>query len=89
MCSTSPDTAESLADADSGHRRLIRCRVLGHRIWFVDDPARPLDVTRGCVRCHDPATFRTLVTVNDDPARPGFVQVEGAERLVGFLEGLR
>lgn len=66
------------------------CRVFGHRHpWFVDDPARPDDLTVGCTRCKDPSTFRTLVQVESDPSNPDVVRIGGLDRLEGFLEGKR
>lgn len=65
------------------------CRVFAHRVWFVNDPRRPLDITTGCTRCKNPATFSTLTTVDEDPQRPGYVRVRGFDRLGGFLEGKR
>jgi hypothetical protein len=67
--------------------RRLWCRWFGHRRWIVVDPSRPDDITLGCTRCLDPATFRTLVRVEDDPDRPGWVRAYGLERLAGFLEG--
>jgi hypothetical protein len=66
----------------------VLCRVFGHRKTIVVDPARPLDITLGCPRCKDPHTFRTLVRAHEDPNRPGWVGLEGVDRLRGYLEGL-
>jgi hypothetical protein len=65
----------------------LGCRWFGHNRWFVDDPLYPLDIVIGCTRCKDPSTFSILVHATENSAHPGYVNVQGFDKLLGFLEG--